>query len=197
VSCEQYWQSASQRYGAQVGALDAVLRTRGRIFVRYQDQGTVGIATQIAQNLYQYFAADCEVVDSADVTIASTGNMIRVVQGSKDTTWNLDSYAVQLRSNKGIFIRDATGQSRHYPFAEGLGAVFLQPLADERLQLVVWGFDEAGLRYASRLVPMLTGVGQADFVVVSKECLWKGTAGVLAMGFFDYAWNVSYGSFLK
>lgn len=197
MSCEKDWQSVSQRYGAQLGALDAVLRTRGRLIVQYQHQGTVRIATQIAQNLYQYFAADCEIMDSVGVATASPGNLISVVQGPKDTSWNLASYAVELRSNKGIYIRDATGQSSHYPFAEGLGAVFLQPLADERLQLVVWGFDEAGLRYASRLVPMLTGVGQADFVVVSKECLWKGTAGVLAMGFFDFAWNVSYGSFLK
>lgn len=165
--------------------------------IQYRDKHTMGIASQIARNLYQYFAADCEILDSASGMTASQGNLISVVQGSRDTSWSLPSYAVELRSSEGIFIRDATGQSRHYPFEKGLGAVFLQPLADERLQLIVWGFDQAGLRYASRLVPMLTGVGQADFVVVSKECLWKGAAGVLAMGFFDHLWNVSHASFFK
>ncbi|MCJ1244304.1 hypothetical protein MMC30_001502, partial [Trapelia coarctata] len=197
VSFDTDWQTVSQRFGIQRGALDAILRTRGRLLIQYPDKHTMGIAKQIAQNLYQYFATDCEIVDSASITTASQGNIISVVQGSEDTSWNIPSYAVELRSDKGIFIRDGTGQIRHYPFDEGLGAVFLQPLADERLQLIVWGFDEAGLRYASRLVPMLTGVGQADFVVVSKECLWKGAAGALAMGSFDHAWNVSHGSFLK
>lgn len=196
MSCNRDWQTVSQRYGAQLGALDAVLRTRGRLLVQYQGKRTVEIATQIAQNLYQYFAADCEIVDIASVTAVGQGNIVSVVQGSAHTSWNLSSFAVEITTNKGIFIRDATGQRRQYPFAEGLGAVFLQPLANERLRLMVWGFDDTGLRYASRLVPMLTGVGQADFVVVSKECWWKGTAGVLAMGFFDYAWNVSYASYL-
>ena len=136
-------------------------------------------------------------MDSASTMIGSQGNLISVIQGLRDISSSLPSYAVEIVSNKGILIRDASGQSRYYFFEEGLGAVFLQPLADERLQMVVWGFDEAGLRYASRLVPMLTGVGQADFVVTSKDCLWKGAAGVLAMGFFDHAWSVSHASFLK
>lgn len=78
-----------------------------------------------------------------------------------------------------------------------MGAIFLRPLLNERLELVVWGFDQQGLRQAARLVPMLTGVGQPEFVVVSQRCAWEGAAGVLAMGSFDNFWNVSEASFVS
>lgn len=94
-----------------------------------------------------------------------------------------------------MIVRDASDLLRKYPFEEGLGAAFLRPLPDERLELVIWGYDDAGLRQAARLVPMLTGVGQPDFVVVSQRCRWKGADGVLAMGFFDHAWEISKASF--
>lgn len=63
--------------------------------------------------------------------------------------------------------------------------------------MVVWGFDKRGLRTAARLVPMLSGVGQPDFIVVGNESTWKGHAGIVAMGFLDYAWNVSQASYLS
>lgn len=108
-----------------------------------------------------------------------------------------DEYAVEIKDGEGISIRDALGNTRLYPSDEGLGAIFLRPLPDERLNLVVWGFDDAGLRSAARLVPMLTGVGQPDFIVVSKVCAWKGAAGILALGFLDHRWNVSKTSYLS
>lgn len=51
-----------------------------------------------------------------------------------------------------------------------MGALFLRPLDGERLELVVWGADVAGLEHAARLVPALTGVGQPDFVILSAKC---------------------------
>ena len=80
---------------------------------------------------------------------------------------------------------------------EGLGAIFLRPLPDERLNIVIWGVDDAGLRSAARLMPMLTGVGQPDFMIVSQACAWKGAAGIVALGFLDYRWNVSKSSYLS
>jgi hypothetical protein len=76
----------------------------------------------------------------------------------------------------------------------GLAAVFLRPVPPRRLELVVWGADEASLAVAARLVPMLTGVGQPDFVVLDRRMLAKGVDAVLAMGFLDTAWEVSAGS---
>ena len=79
----------------------------------------------------------------------------------------------------------------------GLGAVFLRPLGNERLELVVWGADGSGLRQAARLVPTLTGVGQADFIILSKRAAWQGHAGAIAMGFFDFEWQISEGSYIS
>jgi hypothetical protein len=44
---------------------------------------------------------------------------------------------------------------------------------------------------------MLTGVGQPDFVVFGEGAKWKGIEGVLAMGFFDSAWEVSPSSVIE
>ena len=84
-----------------------------------------------------------------------------------------------------------------YRTEEGLGVIHLAPLPNEGLEVKLWGFDEIGLQYATRLIPMMTGVGQPDFIVTRKSCAWKGTAGVAAMGFFDYAWNISHGSYIQ
>jgi hypothetical protein len=46
-------------------------------------------------------------------------------------------------------------------------------------------------------LPMLTGVGQPDFIIVSKRCAWEGAAGVHAMGSFDNSWGVSETSFVS
>ena len=191
------WQCIGQRHGTQRGALDAVLQTTSALLVQSQNCQTFAIASQISRNLFQYFAADSEIISIVRDEKATRGNTISIVQGIENTSWSISSYAIEVRPESGICVRHATGYQKCYPFVKGLGAVYLQPLAGERLQLVVWGFDETGLRYASRLVPMLTGVGQADFIIVSRECLWKGAAGVLAMGFFDHAWNISHASYMR
>jgi hypothetical protein len=128
--------------------------------------------------------------------MSSDGNIISIIQGIDDVSWNTPSFALQIVPDVGVVIAENGGHKRKYPFIAGLGAIYLQPLPHERLRLVIWGYDKYGLEYASRLVPMLTGVGQPDFIIVSKECWWKGTGGVLAMGFFDYMWNVSRASYL-
>lgn len=79
----------------------------------------------------------------------------------------------------------------------GLGAILLRPLPMERLELDIWGFDSFGLRLAARLLPMLTGVGQPEFIVVSERCAWEGTGGVLAMGSFDRHWELSEMAFVS
>ena len=88
------------------------------------------------------------------------------------------------------------GKPRTFHFEEGLGAIFLSPLPDCRLELVIWGIDALGLRLAARLFPMLTGVGQPDFIIVSKRCAWEGAAGALAMGPFTNCWKASDESFI-
>lgn len=155
------------------------------------------IALQISRNLFQYFAADSEIVQSVDALQSPTGNTISVSIGPESFQRSTNRYAIEIKDGKGISIRDSLGRMRLYPLEEGLGAIFLRPLPDERTNVVIWGVDDAGLRSVARLMPMLTGVGQPDFIVVSQACAWKGAAGILAAGFLDYRWNVSRSSYLS
>ena len=152
-----------------------------------------GIASQVARNLFQYFAADSRIVEDGET---GDGNIITILEGPQDDAFHSESHPIDIGADV-LSIRDTAGRMRSYPFEKGMGTIFLRTIPHGRLELVIWGFDKAGLRNAARLVPMLTGVGQPDFVVVSKSCTWKGAGGVLAMGFLDYQWNVSQASFLS
>ena len=106
------------------------------------------------------------------------------------------SHPIGVNESEGVSVRRHDGTQQRFGPLAGLGAIFLRPRPDESLELVIWGYDKLGLRLAARLLPMLTGVGQPDFVIVRKECAWEGAAGVLAMGSFDNHWNLSEGSFV-
>ena len=155
------------------------------------------IALQIARNLYQYFAADSEIIDMDAAIGSRSGNVISVTLGPDSSVLGSHSDSIGLDDGGTLYIRRSGGIKTVFPLELGMGAIFLRPLLDERLELVVWGFDKQGLRQSARLMPMLTGVGQPDFVVVSKRCAWEGAAGVLAMGSFDNFWKVSEASFIK
>lgn len=105
------------------------------------------------------------------------------------------AFPIQVTSQEGITIRDSQGWTRRYSADDELGAIFLRPMRDERLEMVVWGMNAKALSLAARLVPMMTGVGQPDFILTSKSSRWKGVDGVVAMGFFDHLWNVTQTSF--
>ena len=173
--------------------MDSILRSQNTYVIRIRDVSTFEIALQVARNLFQYFAADSSIVED-DQT--GDGNIITVLEGPQNDALRSQSHPISLVAH-ALVVRDAAGNSRSYSFEEGLGTIFIRPLSLGRLELVIWGFDKTGLRNAARLLPMLTGVGQPDFVVVSKSCAWKGAGGALAMGFLDYQWKVSPASFLS
>ena len=150
---------------------------------------------QIANNLFQYFGADSEILVDDEKPGLGIGNIITVALGNHIIPES-PFFAIKIDPTRGLSITDTYGKEKVHRFEAGLGAIYLRPLPDERLELVVWGFDEAGLVLAARLVPMLTGVGQPDFVVIGRESAWKGATGARAMGFFDHAWNISPASYL-
>lgn len=90
-----------------------------------------------------------------------------------------------------ILVRDKAGRRKSFPKGPGVGAIFLQPLGIERLAIMLVGADEDGLRKVARLMPLRTGVGQPNFVILGEEAGWKGVEGVLAMGMFDSKWQIS------
>ena len=193
---DQSW-LATERHDAQLGPLHAILRTRGQFVIRATTAESFEVALQTSRNLFQYFAADSEIVDlDTDVT-RQKGSVISVALNLDFPRSASQFHSIELKEARGLVVRRHNGLERIYHLQEGLGAIFLRPLPFGRLELVIWGYDSWGLRLAGRLMPMLTGVGQPDFIVVSKECAWKGAAGVLAMGSFDNIWTISEASFIS
>lgn len=191
---------AVERHGSQVGPLDSILRTRGRFSIRTlpsEASQAFDVGLQVSRNLFQYFAADSQIVGSTPDVASLRGNVISVAVG-EDFPPPVPLFdTIAFLKNHGLALRKSNGQRRVFGIEKGLGAIFLRPLPGERTELVIWGYDDPGLRQAARLVPMLTGVGQPEFIIVNKSCAWEGAAGVHAMGSFDSFWNVSEASFVS
>lgn len=152
---------------------------------------------QVSRNLFQYFGADTEIFKQSDPPDQQTGNIISIFKGDKISPSVLSTYPIRIKRGQGLCIENVAGEQRCYKFEEGIGAVLLRPLPDERLELVLWGYDDSGLHQAARLLPMITGVGQPEYIIVSRKCAWKGAGGVLAMGSFDSVWDISETSFAQ
>ena len=196
VSRDQEWKT-SERHGGQLGPLDSILKTRGRFSIRTFSPDLSDVALQISRNLFQYFGADSQILGSKAQVFSAEGNVISVAKGMDFPEPVATFDAISLIQGRGIMIRTSHDRGRCFELATGLGAIYVRPLPNERLELVIWGADDPGLKQAARLAPMLSGVGQPEFIIVSKYCAWKGAAGVLAAGSFDSLWKVTESSFIS
>ncbi|KAK6437335.1 hypothetical protein LTR95_006480, partial [Oleoguttula sp. CCFEE 5521] len=212
------------RWGRQLGSIESILWTDGSFnIVANLPRSTIGseeksreavdlerLALQVSRNLQTCFYADGIIRTSIDTEEASgeqylsalrdTGNIISLAIGDslpELAVAHID-HAIEITDASTLTVKDPFGRAHVYSNAlyPGLGAIFLRPLPNERLELVVWGADIAGLRRAARLVPMMTGTGVPDFVVLDGTAAWKGVEGALALGFLDEWWNCSVNSFL-
>jgi hypothetical protein len=174
--------------------MEAILGTIDTFLIRPSSSSTLSIALQVSRNLFQYFGADSEIVSESPLDLSHRGNQVSIAIADEAGLWR-PGLPVSKTPN-GISIETRKGVKRTYPLEEGLGAIFLAPLPHEALELCIWGHDADGLRQAARLFPMLTGTGQPDFIVVAKECRWRGAAGVKSMGFLDHDWKVSEASYV-
>lgn len=178
------------------------MRTDGRFIIHTPCPEHFTISLQISRNLFQYFRADTEIVGTLDENrkyrvAKEKGNIISIEKGRAISPCMLPAYPITIDKERGIIIRNAINEHKDYELQEGIGAIFLRPLPNERLELLIWGMDDRGLHQAARLLPMLTGVGQPEFVIVSSQCAWQGAAGVLAMGSFDSFWELSAASYTQ
>ena len=158
--------SVRERHGAQLGPLDALLLTKDCFLIHIassepgQISPTDGLGTevglQVSRNLYQYFRADADIVFSDKDVISHKGNVVTIAHGTELKQSLLSSYPITVVNDKGVFVRDNRGHQHLYAFRSGLGILCLRPLPQERLEAVIWGYDSAGLRYAARLLPLMT-----------------------------------------
>ncbi len=182
------------REGRQLGQMDAILRTRGCFQIVRHSPETAHLALQVSRNLAQYFAADTEIIDSYEEALVASGNIISIAIGEDLADDIYADHPIQLGQEVKVRVDD-TDVSYSKLDRRNLAAIFLRPLPDQRLELVVWGLDSASLELAARLVPLMTGSGQPDWVIMDETMLWKGLDGVLALGFFDQYWQVSRNSY--
>lgn len=197
VEADGLWKTLQQRHGRQRGALDAILRTLGSFSIRMCSKNTFEVAIQISRNAYQYYHADSTITSCSSQDLSQPGNIITLAIGNDLPPGELETFPIYLQPGRIEIRRSGHPSTKIIPLEPGLAAVFLRPLKNEKLELVVWGSDESGLRRATRLVPTLTGVGQADFIILSRTSGWLGHAGAIAMGFFDFEWEISKGSFVS
>jgi hypothetical protein len=217
ASNEVGWRQIHQRYGRQLGAMDAILRSSRPFSIRTCSSGGSHVASQISRNIFQYFAADSEIGHSCDdPTEVNGGNLITIAMGDGMPPSQYNAFPIfadrgrlqLVQASMSHITRSVSGADGHedrsrypyhyeYDYEPGMGAIFLRPLDHGRLELMVWGVDDAGLEHAARLVPLLTGVGQPDFVVLSARCRWMGHAGLSAAGFFDSSWQISAGAYIR
>ncbi|KAF2146112.1 uncharacterized protein K452DRAFT_106041 [Aplosporella prunicola CBS 121167] len=185
------------RRGRQLGTMDAILRTDGIFAVFPFAEGSEDIALQIIRNMYQYFFADAAIEDAREYDRQRWKGSKIIIAVDQVPTGALADFPIRVLGPSGLSIREADGSRKEYDAEEGLSAIFLRPGEQESVELVIWGSNVENAAVAARLVPMLTGVGQPDFIVLSKSSRWKGAEGALAMGFFDQAWNVTSNSFFS
>ncbi|KAK3705806.1 hypothetical protein LTR37_013113 [Vermiconidia calcicola] len=190
--------TSSEHWGRQLGGLDAVLRSKGAFKIVRHSLEAEHVALQISRNLCTYFGADTDIVDEYDEALQAKGNVISVAVGGDlpkssmgNHPFNVFADAISVPAGGDAYIVWEEGDN-----ARGLTAVFLRPLPNGRLELVVWGVDAKALETGARLVPMLTGSGQPDFIVADRAMLSKGLEGVYGLGFFTADWEISSNSFL-
>ncbi|KIW68136.1 hypothetical protein PV04_04103 [Phialophora macrospora] len=191
------WKSLVTRYGRQRGALDAILRSVGPFEVVFDSSDTLAMAVQTSRNFLQYFGADTNIVafTGYEEALTRAGNVVTICSGGSVPEARLAHFPIQI-ANGCITLTSRDGRVISVPLAAGMGGAWLRPLPDEKLELVVWGYDDIGLRQAARLIPTVTGAGVPDFVILSNQARWKGAGGALAMGFFDHSWKISPSSYL-
>lgn len=184
------------RTPSQSGAMDAILRTNGAFRIIPNDESSRSVALQISRNLYQYFGADSEILPLDTSLQQGRSTVIRVVNGTQLDMHEHPDFPIRVDLDGKLSLRDTAGYIKQFDSRDSLAAIFVRPIGYHGLELVVWGANSEDLQIAARLVPMLSGVGQPDFVIADRTMMWKGASGVLALGFFDHRWNVSQNSYV-
>ena len=152
----------------------------------------------IAQNLYLYIGAEVDIRFDYEADDGSLdGNVISLGMEDENTYLQViggshlkNPFPIQA-NKQAIYIND-TNINRIY-HGEGIGAIYLHPLARSRALIIICGTDEVGLEKAAKLFPYRTGVGQPDWIVVGSKMGVQGMQGVKAMGYYSNLWDIEAG----
>jgi len=183
----------------RASGLDSILQTHGRFKIYSgRNMSESAMALQISRNMCQYFNADADLLYEDEKNEQDNGNIIRIVITDRiNLSPSFNTASPRASNTSSVQVTDHDGNVHSYDSDNGLGAIFINQTLTDRSELVIWGSTESGLDIAARLVPMLTGVGQPDFVIADRNMLWKSAGGVLAMGFFDRSGRASTNSYFS
>lgn len=163
--------------------------------------GALDTAVEVSRNLCQYLGADSHIFEYGVRKPLSAGNLITILCGMEKIPDFPRGYPIRFFTPKthrtGLQIDRYDVDPAAYPLHHDLGLICICPLGSDRFELIIWGVDGDSLRRAARLIPLLPGVGQADFIVVGRQMAVHGASGVQAMGCFDYCWNTAPASFCR
>ena len=215
------WHASSPAHGqidTSPGGMDAFLRAARpvKIVRTSSDSALSHVALHISRSLYQYFGLDSDITidmvsGRSSSVVLGIGGHIAIPTGRETAEkrdhdgWEMVNPSTKPEAMTGMSVTDSEGTRHIYTDDYGpIGAIFLtQP--DEKHGspgLRIWGSDAEGLAIAARLLPMIPGGSQPDFIVTSRATMVKGASGSLAMGFFkgsesskNSPWEVSTNSY--
>jgi hypothetical protein len=187
-----------------VGNLNNILLAvgGGPFQIRYDNKEAISLALDISRSFHQYYGADTVILEGLDVEAAawSKGIGYTITIGMKNCLGPAPCisdpwFPIQLSDQGRIRIRDADSYWVQPGGRHGeLGAIFLRPSA-QGMEIVIWAKSYKMLQQTARLIPMQTGTGQPEFILVREDAAWKGLDGTY-LGFFDPWWNVTKSSVL-
>jgi hypothetical protein len=191
-----------ERHGRQLGPLSAIMDTTGPLTIVIGTQSTGSrqyierIASNIAQDLFIYFGAEVDIRFDYEIKhSALEGNVICLgmedensyVQEVIKSSHLATPFPIQAKEGT-ITINDSSNMYTYQ--GDGFGGIYLHPLEQSRLLLIICGTDNKGLERAAKLFPYRTGVGQPDWAVVGPKTGFQGMQGVEAMGYYSNLWGI-------
>jgi hypothetical protein len=197
---EQTWTTIDPPYPptrrwTHFGGLSAILRaTSSPFYINATSPDLLPLALQISRNFNTYFGADTELVLRPNHTQGQYYNAHSIVLaiGNSDPHPPADnSFPIRVSSTNSnhLEFRSKQGYWRNLAPKEAQGSIFIRPGPNEGLEIVVWGSNLEMAEQAARLIPMMTGTGQPDWIVCRKEMMWKGLEGC-DLGWFDAWWQI-------
>jgi predicted esterase len=134
-------------------------------------------------------------------TSALSSNVILYGNADTNSAWSWligDDAPIQVK-------RGSLKLGEHEWKGDDLGAVFVRPSGidanhKDAPACLVGAFADTGVRGARlgyTLAPFVSGVGYPDYAVFNSEVLAKGDGGILAAGWFDYAWKLDGNGYLR
>lgn len=179
--------SAGQKNPARSGGFKSVFNHR--VVLVFGTNGTP------QENAWAYAKAR---FDSETMWYRGNGSLPMVSDdewlAAKDRTRNVVLIG-NARTNSAWGSLVEAGSDFTVPATDSTGWIVLRPMAGtiDRHVGLVGGSDLAGMKLTNRSPYFLSGAGYPDLLVLGRESLTKGSAGILKAGFFGNDWSVRNG----